>query len=702
MGLAIAAISFVGCNKVEPIDNNKDLTKDGQPFEIVAASPATKTVNDGLNTNWAANDALTVFHAEAGSTIYGSNDKFSIAAEDLTSGTFKGTLTVALESDKSYDWYAIYPYNEHYATPANTTCYQQISNNQTQNGYDSKAHLAGNKFPLVGKAVAVAGDVKPNIEMSQVCAVIKLEVTNNSGEDLTITSASVTSTKVNLAGGYFINFAGDEVVLVDENDMYMFKTVNLNVNQGEIIPNNGTAVLYLGVKPFVANDETLTISVNGYEKPLVIPAKDVKFEAGKIKKVAFSYDNTAEETDFSGEWLITGVNEDDTYAMGEYVSGSNIKAISSPISFNVEGKVMETSEIAAGKVSITKISEGVYKGMYTIQDVSGNYLYAASSSANQMKTQSEPSINAYWTITLNDGVYSIVATKSTNRNQMRFNYNGGSPIFSCYSSGQSPVSLFSYSNVIPDTTPSIQGVVAPDTVSADGDIVTVSYTIKNPVAETAISAEASAEWVNTFDYSVAGEVSFVVDENTGDARSCTVTLSYTGAEDVTFEVSQDAADSEGGEGGELKTYQHIFTAKPDTGNKIELSGVKWDITATSLNAYNSGNYAGVQIGSSSKSGEIKLTSSSAWSYNGATKVKEVRIWLNTGGSNNVTPTVTIGGVSATSDGTIVVKNSSAGTDWTKATKVTFTPGSTNTGVVVIDVTTVKPAGYICAIEIDCE
>ena len=68
----------------------------------------------------------------------------------------------------------------------------------------------------------------------------------------------------------------------------------------------------------------------------------------------------------------------------------------------------------------------------------------------------------------------------------------------------------------------------------------------------------------------------------------------------------------------------------------------------------------------------------------------------------MTPTVTIGGKSVTSDGTAVVKNSSAGTDWTKTTKVTFSPATDgNTGVVVINVETVK-AGYICAIEIDCE
>ena len=154
-------------------------------------------------------------------------------------------------------------------------------------------------------------------------------------------------------------------------------------------------------------------------------------------------------------------------------------------------------------------------------------------------------------------------------------------------------------------------------------------------------------------------------------------------------------------GGMPVTYQHVFNSKPSTGNNVTLSDVKWNITAEQLGSYNSGNYAGVQIGSSKNNGSITLTTPSSWSFNGKTKITEVRLWLNLGGTS-VTPSVTIGGKAATSDGTTVVKNSSAGTDWTKTTKVTFTPATGgDTGVVVVNVSTVK-AGYICAIEIDCE
>lgn len=153
--------------------------------------------------------------------------------------------------------------------------------------------------------------------------------------------------------------------------------------------------------------------------------------------------------------------------------------------------------------------------------------------------------------------------------------------------------------------------------------------------------------------------------------------------------------------GETKTYQHVFNVKPSTGDEVALTGMLWNIVAENLGSYNPQNYAGVQIGAKSKDGFITLTSSADWNYNNATKITAVRLWLNLGGTS-VTPSVTIGGKAAVSDGTNVIKNSTIKQDWTKATKVTFTPAEDgNTGVVVINVSTVK-AGYICAMEIDCE
>lgn len=149
---------------------------------------------------------------------------------------------------------------------------------------------------------------------------------------------------------------------------------------------------------------------------------------------------------------------------------------------------------------------------------------------------------------------------------------------------------------------------------------------------------------------------------------------------------------------DTNTYQHVFESKPSTGNNVMLSNVGWNISGTNIGGFQN-SYAGVQLGTSKKNGQITLTSPTGWNYKGATVIKEVRLWLNLGGTS-VTPTVTIGGKVATSTGK-VIKNSGA-SDWTKTSKVTFTPATEGqTGVIKISISSVK-AGYICALEIDTE
>ena len=63
----------------------------------------------------------------------------------------------------------------------------------------------------------------------------------------------------------------------------------------------------------------------------------------------------------------------------------------------------------------------------------GGYLFAASSSNNNLKTQATNDANGQWSIAFaSNGTATIVAQGTNSRNQLRYNPNGGSPIFSCY------------------------------------------------------------------------------------------------------------------------------------------------------------------------------------------------------------------------------------------------------------------------------
>ncbi|MCQ2342498.1 MAG: InlB B-repeat-containing protein [Paludibacteraceae bacterium] len=164
--------------------------------------------------------------------------------------------------------------------------------------------------------------------------------------------------------------------------------------------------------------------------------------------------------------------------------------------------------------------------------------------------------------------------------------------------------------------------------------------------------------------------------------------------------------------GESMIYTHDFTTTISSGDNT-LSTITWTASNSSnVGNYESQYYKGVQIGTSSKTGAVTLTSKNNWgaqsgtSYYGYTKVKKVYVWMNAGAAGSITATVTIGGKSATSDGMTVTKNSSASSQRSGTTKVTFTPATDGeTGKIVIAVskgTANKSAGYLCAIQVECE
>ena len=97
--------------------------------------------------------------------------------------------------------------------------------------------------------------------------------------------------------------------------------------------------------------------------------------------------------------------------------------------------------------NVCELTLGGQSGAWTFFDshwnTTGGYLYAASSSANHLKTQANNDANGQWTINVaSNGTATIKANGANTRNIIRYNPNGGNPIFSCYASGQQDVYLF--------------------------------------------------------------------------------------------------------------------------------------------------------------------------------------------------------------------------------------------------------------------
>ena len=304
------AAAFTLTNCAKEIENpNQQPEKQGYPFEIVASTVDTKTVNEGMATKWDDNDAINLFHAVAGEQDYGTNDEFTIA--DVETGRFTGMLTEALGAGKSYDWYALYPYNSNIATPGDradgyTFIGHSIGLNQT--GYDNKASLIETICPLYGVAKAVASSDTPSITMNHLTSVVAIKVTNTTEEPLTITTASLTAEE-DIVGSYFIDITKSPVVY-KAREGFVKNIAVVNVSDGTALAKGEYATLYLAIKPFTAKAGTsLTLSVNDYAKEPKLLTSDVTFHAGKIKTLNFAYDYVAPAGEQSVTFDFTSADE---------------------------------------------------------------------------------------------------------------------------------------------------------------------------------------------------------------------------------------------------------------------------------------------------------------------------------------------------------------------------------------------------------
>lgn len=511
LGMALAAsLSLTNCTeKIEgPI---APATPAGIPFEI-SADISTKTINNGLATQWASGDAINLFHAVAGTTDYVSDNDFKLDA--TRDGVFTGNLASALDASQSYDWYAIYPYNKALTTPANNAttakwCYVggRSDTPAVQNGNNSTSHLVERYAPLWGKANNVASNDKPSMTMQHLASVVAVKVTNTTEEPLTINSVAFTSTEP-IVGQFYIDVTGTAVEYTTATGLHNSSTASLTVNGATPLANGESAVYYIPIKPHtVKTSSILKISVNGYEKPLTLP-KDVTFTAGSIKTLAFNFNKVVVDyvtipwtEDFSGDLSLYTLNQSSKQSSDNYA----------------EGTAPELMVKSGGSFS-AKVKADAGNYVLTFKSNRDN-LTVASSDKNVTVTKNN---GKEYLLTIPEGgcTFTLTIKNTTTRNARIDDIS-----LVADTAVRVPVITVDNSNI---------------SVKPEGDIVTLKYSIKHPATGATIAAASTETWVNSFDYGTADAITFAVDANEGEARTATVTLSYPGAEDVAVTVSQSA------------------------------------------------------------------------------------------------------------------------------------------------------------------
>lgn len=499
--VAIAALS--SCSK--EIDNPSNEASNGIQFAITASSVDTKTSIDGFKTSWVADDELDITHAIAGSTTYITDGSFSISEANLATNKFNGTLKSNLEEGSSYDWYALYPYNN-----GKNYTYIGHSKGATQNGNNSTAHLCGTLCPLYGVAKNVNSSDPVSFDMQHLAAVVEITVTNETDADLTVKNITFASSDENIVGSYIIDFKGDNVTYAASGEQYVSKVATLNVTNGDAIAKNGSAKFYIPIKPHIAEaGSKIVINVNGYEKEIPL-TKDVTFKAGTVKKIGFKCDrvSTSATFDFTDPTSL-GLTEGDIDITKQIVS-ENISLTTAKGTATTNTRIFKTKN--------NKFELRAYKGStlsfkapdsYIIKSIvfSGSAINACSVDVGEFSSGT-------WT-----GANQSVKFSATNNLKI-------SKIIVFCVKGEPTTSIIAdnIANI------SARGIT-------DGEL---TYTIENPIEGTTLEASCDESVVDVV-LVENGKVLYSVSKNTSNTiRTGRITLTYGNvSKDIT--VSQNAA-----------------------------------------------------------------------------------------------------------------------------------------------------------------
>lgn len=176
----------------------------------------------------------------------------------------------------------------------------------------------------------------------------------------------------------------------------------------------------------------------------VMPAHNVTVSATAAPVVPFEPATyTLATTIESGKtYIIVGSkvidNVNNYFAMGEQRTNNR-----GGVAISVDGTTATVDSEDVYEFVITDIGDGFYS---IYDDRTPGYLYAAGPSNNYLRTELELDTlhNGDWAINIDEqGMFSIAASNSSNRNVMQFNYSGGNPLFNCYNTAsQSPVYLY--------------------------------------------------------------------------------------------------------------------------------------------------------------------------------------------------------------------------------------------------------------------
>lgn len=587
-------------------------------MEIADLSTETLSVNLNLNADV---EQTKTYLGENNTVLWGKDESVMLYLQD---GDVKVEDEVAVQVPKFIPSTATSDYNEKASAQFTFTIVNIVPASEYTLGgiYPASAAIKDNKKAEAYKIAlsATQNQIDGKYDPSAYIMVLKPEVVTEVPTEYTASfRRAVALNKITLTGveedilsveitipedKYLAGRRFVDLTTAEFGEIYYDQSSSIVVNS--VFTGNTIDVWFTSWGVDLAQGDEMTIKMTSatktYTRTITVREEGIKFVEGDLNKLTVNMSDATVETldDFSGEYLI--VNTDLTRAAQAWNNGNNLPEFE----LNArDGVIYESEGIEKCKMTIELQADG----KYTIKDANGLYLYAASSSSNHLKGKEEASS---WTIEQDGNKYILTSSAQTSRNIMRYNENN--KIFSCYSSDQKDITLYKYSDIKVDTTPSISLAKNSDQVTCDATSYEFTYTVKNITGNVAATIKDEATMTNVSASASNGIVTVKFDANAdAEQKTATIVLSYEGA------VSQDFVLTQAGKpaaGTVVDVLTRATTGVTST-NYTDWSGKQ--VTSSAVYAGNSaGGNDAIQLRSNNNNSGVVTTKSGG-------KVKKIKV-----------------------------------------------------------------------------
>lgn len=463
MLVAVAAMGVMACQTEPEITTVPE--KNTFTLTVTAEQETTRTYlseadeNGVYQAQWnEAGEVIRIFE------YVNNSDTTSVAStgfERLTGGTAKFTaeLTKIDEATviEDIDYYAIYP--ESNRIKSDNTDITAFKFNTPTEQTPTATSFDGNADFMIAKPIVDQTEQLKDLSMSfkRLVSIGKMTLTNLDTES-TIESVDLT---FSLAEGAVAGYSSVDLTASQYTSCYQkFNTLKLSYNE-PILKDD--PIYFVSLPVCISAGDSFEIVVKTtdgcvFTRTVKLDGeKEIKLTEGNMTgfKVNMSEaDKQEPSTDVFT--LLTDENVSNLNAGDKIIiaAAEYDVALSTTQNKNNRGQASitkndqkKTITTPGADVQILTLEAGTKTDTFAFNTGNG-YLYAASSSSNYLRTETTLSDNSSWNIEVSDGIATIKAKGTNNRNWLR--YNSNSSLFSCYGSGQEDVAIYYIDGEEPD------------------------------------------------------------------------------------------------------------------------------------------------------------------------------------------------------------------------------------------------------------